>query len=174
VSLWRKQEGLSEGRAGIPLSLPGRSILRLTEPRELLSAKHKRWCFEEAIENASKGGGKSFCRSAKWVKSKSFISPTPPSIPPLTTPQGPATTLEAKCHALKARFFLPIPLANLSDISEFQYPAQKTLSPSITVEEIAFALSNAPPHKAPGPDGIPMYFLKLLGRPLLKYLQHLF
>ncbi len=111
---------------------------------------------------------------AKWAKSKSFLPPTPPSITSLTTPQGPATTLEAKCDALKARFFPPIPPAYLSNITDFQDPAEKSLPPSYTLEEISSALFKACLHKAPGPDGIPMYFLKLLGRPLLEYLQPLF
>jgi hypothetical protein len=87
-------------------------------------SKAKRRSFEEAIENASKERGKSFWRLAKWAKSKSFLPPTPPSMPTLTTPQGPATTHEAKCEALKARFFPPVPSADLSDIPDFQYPAE--------------------------------------------------
>ncbi len=45
---------------------------------------------------------------------------------------------------------------------------------SITLEAFAFAHSKACLHKALGPDGIPMYILKLLGRPLLEYLQPMF
>ncbi len=111
---------------------------------------------------------------AKCAKSKSFLPPTIPTIPFPTTPHGPATTLEAICDALKARLFLPIPPANLSDIPEFQYPAEKSSPPYFTLEEIASALSKAQPHKDPGPNGGPMYFIKLLGRPLLEYLQPLF
>jgi hypothetical protein len=124
--------------------------------------------FEEAIESACKEGGKSFWRLAKWAKSKSFLPPTPPSIPSCTTPLGFTTMLEAKCDTLKAHFFPPIPPADLSHIAEFQYPAEKFSPPSITLEEIASALSEARPHKDPGPDGIPTYFLKLLGRLLLE------
>ncbi len=47
----------------------------------------KRQCFEEAIKNACKEGGNSFCRLAKLAKSKSFLPPTRPSIPSLTTPR---------------------------------------------------------------------------------------
>ncbi len=94
-------------------------------------------------------------------------------MPTLTTPQGPATTPEAKCEALKARFFPPVPAADLSDIPDFYYPAEKSSSASISLEEIASALSKASPHKVPGPDGLPIFFLKLLGKPLLEYLQPL-
>ncbi len=134
----------------------------------------KRRSFEEAIKNASKEGGKSFLRLAKWAKSKSYLLPPPPSIPSLTTPQGKATTPEAKCEALKAQFFSPIPPADLSDIPDFQHPAEKFSFPTITLDEIASALSKAHPHKAPGPDGLPMFFLKLLGKPLLQVLQLFF
>ncbi len=103
----------------------------------------------------------------------SFFYP-PPSIPPLTTPQGKATTPEVKCEALKSRFFPPILPADLSDIPDFQYPAEKFSSPNITQEEIASDLSNAHPHKAPGPDELLMFFPKLLGKPLLQFLQSLF
>jgi hypothetical protein len=65
-------------------------------------------------------------------------------------------------------------LADLSDIPEFQYSTIKSSSPSVTLEEIASTLSKARLHKAPGPDGIPMYLVKLLGKPLLGYLQPLF
>jgi hypothetical protein len=108
------------------------------------------------------------------LKSKSFPPPTLPSIPSLTTPQGPATTLEAKCDTRKACFFPPIPPADLFNIPHFQYCAEKSSSLSTTLEEIAFALSKACPHNAPGPEGIPMYFLKLMGWLLLEYLQPLF
>ncbi len=75
---------------------------------------------------------------------------------PSLFPQDPATILEAKCVALKTRFCLPIPPANSSDIPKFQYPAEKSSPPSITLKEIAFALSKGSIHEAPGPEGIPM------------------
>jgi hypothetical protein len=75
---------------------------------------------------------------------------------------------------LKAHFFLPITAADLSDIPSFVYPPEKVSSATITVEEITSALSKAKPHKAPSSDGIPISVLKLLGRPLLEYLQALF
>ncbi len=108
------------------------------------------------------------------AKSKNFLSLTPPSIPNLTAPTGPATTPEAICEVLKARFFPPNPAADLSDIPSYAYPPGKQSPAAITVEEIASALSKAKSHKAPGPDGIPIFVLKLLGQPLLKYLQALF
>ncbi len=111
---------------------------------------------------------------AKWAKSKSFFPPTPPSVPSLSTLEGLATTPVAKCEALKACFFPPIPAADLSDIPSFHYPAEKFSSSIDSLDKLASALSKAHLHKAPGPDGILMFFLKLLGRPLLEYLQPLF
>ncbi len=148
--------------------------LEASKGKRAAISKAKRRSFKEAIENASKEGGKSFWRLARWAKSKSFLPPTLPSMPTLTTPQGLATTPEARCEALKAHFFLPIPVADLSDIPEFQYPAEKMSSAFISLDEIASALSKASSYKAPGPDQLPMFFLKLLGRPLLEYLQPLF
>ncbi len=99
-----------------PNELARQEYLEANKAKGAAIRQAKRKCFEEAIENVCKEGGKSFWRLAKWAKSISFLPPTPPSIPSLTTPQGPATTLEAKCDALKARFFPPIPPADLSDI----------------------------------------------------------
>jgi hypothetical protein len=79
----------------------------------------RRQCFKRVIDNACNGGGKSLLRLAKWAKSKGFLPPTPTAIHSLTTPQGPATTLEAKCNALKGHFFSHIAPASLSDIPEF-------------------------------------------------------
>ncbi len=90
--------------------LAWQEYLEACKARRAAISKAKRWSYEEAIENASKERGKSFWRLAKWAKSKSFLPLSPPSIPSLTTPQGKATTPEAKCEALKAWFFPPTPL----------------------------------------------------------------
>jgi hypothetical protein len=98
---------------------------------------------------------------------KSFLLPAPLSVPFLSTPQELATTPVAEREALKMCLFLPIPSADLSDIPAFEHPAEKSSSSTITLDEIASALSKAHPHKAPGPDGLPIFILKLLGKPLL-------
>jgi hypothetical protein len=89
---------------------------------------------------------------------------------PLTAPQSPATTLEAKCDTRTACLFAPIPPAHLSYIRKIQYLTVKPLLHSSAHESIASALSNALLNKAPSPDGILMYLLKLLGRPAVIYL----
>jgi len=49
--------------------------------------------------------------------------PTPvPQFPDLTTPQGLATTFQARTQALKQRFFPTPPDPNLSDIEGYNYP----------------------------------------------------
>jgi hypothetical protein len=58
------------------------------------------------------------------LSQKSFLPLTLPSVPSLSTPQGLATTPVAKCDALKARIFPPIPNADLTDIPSFHYPAK--------------------------------------------------
>jgi hypothetical protein len=164
VPLWSEEIGelVEEARRAFwrhrrnPSHLAWQEYLEANRAKGAAISKAKRQCFEGAIEKVCKEGGKRFWRLAKWAKSKSFLPPTAPSMPSLTTPHGPATTLETKCDALKSRFFPPIPPADLSDIPDFQYPAEKPSSPSITMDKIESALSKARPHKAPGPDGIPM------------------
>jgi hypothetical protein len=61
--------------------------------------------------------------------------------------------------------------ADLSDIHQFHYSAGKFSSQLIIPEEITSAHLKAHPHKAPSPDGIPMYYIKLMGMPLLECLN---
>jgi hypothetical protein len=72
---------------------------------------------------------------------------------------------------LKAHFFPRIPTADLFNIPSFIYPSGKVSSANITVGEIASILPKAKFYKVPGPDSIPVFVHKLLGRPLLEYLQ---
>jgi hypothetical protein len=102
-----------------PTELAWQEYLEANRAKGAAIRKATRQCFEEAIENACKEGGTSSWMLAKLAKSKSFLPLTLPSIPFITTPEDPATALEAKCDALKAWFFLPIHSANLSDIHKF-------------------------------------------------------
>jgi hypothetical protein len=112
-----------------PTELAWQEYLEAKRAKGAAIRQENRQCFEEVIQNVCKEGGKSFWKLAKWAKSKSILPLTPPSIPSLTTPQGPATTLEAKCDTLRARSFPPIPPADLSDIPEFHYLAEKSSPP---------------------------------------------
>jgi hypothetical protein len=62
-----------------------------------------------------------------------------------------------------------MPSSDLLDISEFQNLAKKSSSTSITIEEIAFVLFRACPHKAPSPDSILMYSLLFFGKLLFEF-----
>jgi hypothetical protein len=95
-------------------------------------------------------------------------------MPTLATPRGPVTRPKAKCKALKVHFFLLVTAADLSDILECQYHAEKFTSSSISFHEIAAALSKVYFYKAPGSDLLLIIFFKLLRRPLLEYIQALF
>jgi hypothetical protein len=119
-------------------------------------SKAKRQYFEGATEKVCKEEGKSLWRLGKGAKSKGFLPLTPPSIPSLTTPQGPATTLDAKCDTLKGHIFPYLFPLLISDIPDFQYPVEKPSSTLITIEEIVSACSKARSHKAPEPNGIPI------------------
>jgi hypothetical protein len=112
-----------------PIELSRQEYLEANTFKGAASSKAKRWCFERVIENACKEGGKNFWRLAKWAKSKSFLPPTSPSIPSLTTLQGPATTLKAKCNARKVCYFPPILPTDVSNIPAFPNSAEKSSSP---------------------------------------------
>lgn len=61
---------------------------------------------------------------------------------------------EAKAEILASHFFPPPREADLSDIAEFENPAQLDASTTVTAEDVAKVLKAACPDKAPGPDGI--------------------
>ncbi len=79
-----------------------------------------------------------------------------------------------KAEALKARLFPPMPDADLSDIPNASYPAEMPSTMSILKEDIPSVMKKLHPFKAAGSDGIPFFFLKCLGSPLVSFLKPLF
>lgn len=76
-------------------------------------------------------------------------------LPALNLPDGSvARTGTEKRDALMAQFFPVPPLADLSDIADADYPVQLPHVP-ITGQEVAGAIADLSPYKAPGPSGIP-------------------
>ncbi len=56
-----------------PKELAGQEYLEANRAKGAAIREAKGQCFEEAIGNACKEGGKSFWRLAKWAKLKSFL-----------------------------------------------------------------------------------------------------
>ncbi len=65
-----------------PSELAWQEYLEACKAKTAAISKAKRKSFEEVIENASKEGGKSFWRLAKWAKSKSSFLHLPPQFLP--------------------------------------------------------------------------------------------
>jgi hypothetical protein len=129
--------------------------------------------FKQAVAEAARGR-RGIWPLAKWAKTRSHLPSTPPSIPNLVTPTGIATTPTEKAEALKARFFPPMPDANLSDIPNALYPPEMPSPMSISEEKFSSVIKKSHPFKAAGSDGIPFFVLKCLGSPLVSFLKPLF
>lgn len=116
----------------------------------------------------------------RWARTKSFLPPELPKLPPLC--EGPGqpelTTHSQKAKALAARFF-PNPPADLSDIPDttfdqaFDQPRFE-VQKEVTIRDVARALSETHPWKAPGEDLIPTGLIKACGRPLFQILAALY
>src|SRR5437016_4761297 len=81
--------------------------------------------------------------------------PTPVSqFPDLTTPQGLATTFQARTQALKQRFFPTPPDPDLLDIEGYNY-LKPFVQDQITIDNVRQAIKAPCPLKALGITGIP-------------------
>jgi hypothetical protein len=147
--------------------------LEATNVKREAIKKAKAAHFKQAVADAARKS-KGIWLLAQWAKTKSHLPPTPPSIPTLVTPSGNATTSFDKAEALKARFFPPMPDADLSDITTASYPPEKHSPMLISEEEISAVIKKSHPFKAAGSNGIPFFVLKCLGPSLVSYLQPLF
>ena len=132
-------------------------------------AKTKSW--RRALTGASKDSRKIWSL-AKWARLCNYTPPEPLILPPLLLQLGsgepPATTHEEKAELLGHRFF-PEVQADLSDVQldlqNDDYQAF-TLDQDVIQDEIASILRSTGVWKAPGPDLLPVGFLKAC-RPLL-------
>ncbi len=129
--------------------------------------------LKQAVANAARTR-KGIWPLAKWAKTRSHLPLTPLSNLTLVTPSRNATTPFDKAEALKARFFPPMPDADLSDIPDASYLPEKHSPMSISEEEISSVIKKSHPFKAAGSDGIPFFVLKCLDSSLVSYFQPLF
>jgi len=100
------------------------------------------------------------------------------SIPALKIHSPNGTSLEAitndeKSHALACAFFPPPPASSTVPQGYNYPPAVEQFAP-FTEQEVARAISNTTPFKAPGPDGICNIVFKKCKEQLVPYLTHLF
>ena len=143
--------------------------------RAIQQAKTKAWrsTLQEATQQPEL-----LWKLERWARLRSFTPPDPPKHPALADPLGgpDLATFGAKARALAGKFF-PRPPADLSDIQDpdlqQDWVPDLPLQQDVTSEDIAEALANARPWKAPGEDNLPTGFLKLCGPPLYDLLAAL-
>ena len=112
---------------------------------------------------------------ARWGKQRAQPMGVP-QFPPLKDPRSSTmcTTTGEKVEILRGVFF-PQPLAtDLEDIPGWCYPTSLEECPSISPEELHHAIFKPAQDKAPGPDGIPHWILRLLFKEMEAPLRSLF
>ena len=120
-------------------------------------ALHFRRGIHEATESSE-----GIWKLAKWAKDR---NQKPRELPKFPSPQkdqgGYICSFEEQVKELSDRFFPPQPEVGLSDIDPSQYPPQISDNLDIT-EEVKRAIRLPKQDKAPGPDGIPNRYLRIL------------
>ncbi len=112
---------------------------------------------------------------ASWARNDSTCPKPLPKFPPMRRiGEGLANTFEEKVNTLRKTFFPPPPKADISDILEAEYPSPLRISSQITEEEVRKAIFRPKPDKAPGVDGLPNRFLRLVTEKLLPKFRYLF
>ncbi|RAO68551.1 uncharacterized protein BHQ10_004563 [Talaromyces amestolkiae] len=138
-----------------------RAYLRAQNHKKRLVSKSLRLGHRRRVQQATEQGPLGLWRLAKWAHSRkgayeSGITPT------LKAPNGDtAESVEDKTALLSEAFFPQIPEADLSDISNAEYPEQLSF-PEIPRHEIERVIHSTPPDKAPGEDSIPNSFWHLI------------
>jgi hypothetical protein len=145
--------------------------LEKSQEKKKLISYEKRKAFRQDIHDAAESS-EGVWRLAKWARTKGLADKGPelPTMPPLEYSEGTASTFEDKVLALSQRFYPDSP-ADLSDIADYSFRDETfqtslPLKQEITTDEIEGIIRRQASKKAPGRDGIPMEFLKAMGRPL--------
>ncbi|KAL7280271.1 hypothetical protein ACG7TL_005184 [Trametes sanguinea] len=122
--------------------------------KEIRRQKRQHW--REYVESATE---KTIWQASKYV-TQAPENTLASRLPALNLPNGAvARTCHEKREALMAQFFPEPPDASLDDITDTVHDGQLPLA-LFTQEDVAVALSNLSPFKAPGPSGVPNAALK--------------
>jgi reverse transcriptase-like protein/retrotransposon-encoded endonuclease len=116
---------------------------------------------------------KGLWKLSRWSRRVAGQAHTDPHLPPLRrTDQDEITSdNERKAAILAEKFFPQAGQADISDLQEAQYPANRIPIPTgVTKEEIEQLIRKLPNGKAPGPDGIPNEILKVIAPMISGYL----
>jgi ribonuclease HI len=118
--------------------------------------------FRQKLKESKRATWQKFVSEADdreiWKVNKYLNStPTNTFIPTL---EGQAATNHQKTETLSRAFFPSPPSANLSDISDANYPEPVPTNLNISITQVRRAIEKLAPNKAPGPDEIPNHVLK--------------
>jgi endonuclease/exonuclease/phosphatase family metal-dependent hydrolase len=137
--------------------------------------KTKALHFRQEIHDAATSP-EGIWKLSKWAKDRSHLPRELPKFPALKLPDGTGTasTFDEKVGVLAEQFFPPAPEVDLSDIDPTTYPPELRGGQSVAESEVRSAITRPKPDRAPGPDGIPNRFLKIVTGPFLKPINALF
>ncbi|THC88053.1 hypothetical protein EYZ11_012507 [Aspergillus tanneri] len=126
---------------------------RARNRKKRLVAKALRQGHRRRVQEAIEGGSRGLWRLSKWARNREGAYDQGVT-PPLKTPYGLAETMEQKVNILRDVFFPIPPPADLSDITNAEYPEPIELL-LIERHEVETVVRDAPVDKAPGEDTIP-------------------
>lgn len=112
---------------------------------------------------------------AKWARQNSMNPKPLPKFPALKDGEADlAGSFEGKVKVLRRTFFPPPPQADLTDIEDTVYPDPAETTVELTEKEVKAAIFRPKQDKAPGIDGMPNRFLRLVASEALPQLTRLF
>ena len=131
--------------------------------------------FRRAVHEAAESS-KGIWSLAKWGRERSMLPRQIPKFPVLKkkTQEEVAETFEEKVTVLRDTFFPPPPEADLTDIETMNYPPPIPMKDLVSEEEVVRAVMRSKPDKAPGINGIPNRFLRMVLKELKTTITNLF
>ena len=142
--------------------------------RDKVLRKAKALHFRDGVHKASQSP-QGVWKLAKWARDESTKPRPLPQFPPLKDRDNKIqSTFDGKVAVLRNAFFPPPPQAELGDIADKIYPEPRTMNSDLTQKEVLYAIFRPKPDKAPGIDGIPSRFLRMIASKLLSHFTHLF